>query len=213
MAVYGGAMSSLMRPVGPEDPQVYWKRRAILVMVALIALIVLFCVFAWIWPDGTPSASGPASPTPTVTPQPTATPTTTPTASPTAGGLCPDAGIDVVVTTNESTYQPGVNPQVTMAITNGGTVACQRDLGSGANEITVVSQGTRIWSSDDCSTSSEADVQTLQPGESATVELTWDRVKSEPGCAGDATDVPAGEYTIVGRNGQVHSEPAAITLQ
>lgn len=210
-----------MKPVGPEDSQIYWKRRA---LVGGIALLILFLLWLLIRPKGNAEeqvASAPAAPAPSMsTPSllPSASASASASASPSASpspsaAECPDSNIDVTVTTNQTTYKPGADPDISMAIVNTGSKACERNVGSGANEIRISSGGTQIWSSDDCSTSAADDVQTLEPGEKATVTVSWTRTKSEPGCAGSQPEAEPGTYEAVGRNDKVDSEPATFVLQ
>ncbi len=77
-------MSSVLHPVGPEEPKTYWVRRAIVVGAVVLALIVMIAAIVSQTSSGsvvaqpTPSASDPSPPaatTPTYTPTPSATPT------------------------------------------------------------------------------------------------------------------------------------------
>ena len=205
-----------MKPVGPEEPQVYWKRRA---LVGGIAVVVLFLLWLLLWPKGgdpePEAASAPASPSVPVAssavPVPSAS--ASPSGSSASGSACADTDIKVAVTSNQTEYPAGVDPKITMSITNEGTLSCERDVGSGANEIAVSSGGVRVWSSDDCSSSTEPDVVTLKAGESATVTVDWPRTGSEPGCTNTGTPVQPGAYDAVGRNGKVESPEATFTLQ
>lgn len=206
-----------MKPVGPEEPQVYWRRRALVIGLVVLALIILFLIFrpkggeeTQAEPVTTPSPTVSASPSPTAT----VTGSPSPTASPsTSARPCVDTDIEVTVTPDKQEYAEGEDPQLAMAIVNTGTTACQRDVGAGANEIVVSSGGVQVWSSDDCSPSTQSVVQTLEPGGQANVTVTWPRVKSAQGCPSPQAAVPAGAYDAVGRNGKVTSQKAAFTLQ
>lgn len=79
-------MSSVLHPVGPEEPQTYWVRRAIVIGASVLALIVAIAIIVSQTSSGsvvaqpTPSAldpSPPAASTPTYTPTPSATPSPT----------------------------------------------------------------------------------------------------------------------------------------
>ena len=83
-------MSSVLHPVGPEEPKTYWVRRAIVVGAVVLALIVMIAAIVSQTSSGsvvaqpTPSASDPSPPaatTPTYIPTPSATPTPTPAES------------------------------------------------------------------------------------------------------------------------------------
>lgn len=212
--VYRCLVSSVIKPVGPEEPNVYWKRRA---LVGGIAVVVLALLWFLLWPKGSDPepqpAAAPASPAPSLTPSAAPEPSSSPSASALAGDACADTDVEVAVTADQETYPAGVDPKLTMSITNTGTLSCERDVGSAANEITVSSGGVRVWSSDDCSTNAAPDVVTLKPGEAATVTVDWPRTGSEPGCTNTATPAVAGAYDAVGRNGKVQSPKAAFTLQ
>ncbi|MFN8126191.1 MAG: hypothetical protein U0R64_06770 [Candidatus Nanopelagicales bacterium] len=206
-------MSSVMKPVGPEDSGVYWRRRALVGGIALLVIIVLWLLLR---PKGggdeVPVAAPSSSPTAVAPPSAPPSPSMSPSAS-AAGDLCADTDITVATTTSEPSYAAGVNPEITMTITNAGSLSCRRDVGSDANEILISSGGVQVWSSDDCSPSSAPDVVTLRPGEKATVTREWDRTASDPSCSGAGEEVPTGAYDAVGRNGKVRSPKAAFTLQ
>lgn len=207
-------MSSVIKPVGPEDPSVYWKRRALVGGIAVLVLVLLWWL---LWPKGggdPEPVAAPASPAPTVpiTPSPVTTPSPSSSAS-TTGSACPETDVTVTVTSDSQTYPAGVDPKLTMSITNAGTLSCERDVGSAANEIAVSSGGVQVWSSDDCGGTGAPDLVTLKPGEAATVTVDWPRTASEPGCASEGSPVPPGSYDVEGRNGKVRSEPLALSLQ
>ncbi len=204
-----------MKPVGPEDPQVYWRRRALVGGIVLLVLVLLWLIFR---PKGEPDpepVAAPASPSVIAsTPaSPLASPSGSSSSSASPSGSCSDSDIDVTVTTSEPSYSGDTEPELTMAIANTGTEPCQRDVGSGANEIIISSGGVKVWSSDDCSDSSESDVVTLRPGEKASVTVSWPRVSSDAGCSGEGTPVEPGAYDAVGRNDKVESPETAFTLQ
>jgi len=78
-------MSSVLHPVGPEPPQTYWVRRAVVIGAAILAVIIVVAVVV-----SQSSGSVVAQPTPTPTtagtfgpPSYVSTPAASPTASPT----------------------------------------------------------------------------------------------------------------------------------
>jgi hypothetical protein len=212
-------MSTVLNPVGPEDSQVYWKRRLLVGGVIVLALLILWLIFK---PSGEPSetataASSQSAVAPPQTASGSASASTSESASPSSsessGTTCADADIGVEVTTSAPSYPSGQNPQISMAIANNGETPCDRDVGSLANAIDVSSGGVRVWSSDDCSTDAKADVVTLDPGQRATVTVDWPRTTSAPGCKGDQTEVDPGFYDALGRNGKVSSKKVSFSLQ
>ena len=200
-------MSSVIKPVGPEGPEVYWKRRAIVVAAVVVVIFLLWLVFL------RPSETT-AEPTPTpAPPATTASPSASPTASESAaGGQCPASAIQVGTATDRETYPAGENPKITMTITNTSQSTCQRDVGAASNEIQISSGGVLVYSTDNCSDSNEPDVVDLKPGDKASVTVQWDRTNNTQGCNG-SQQVQAGAYEAVGRNGEVDGPDSTFVLQ
>ena len=83
-------MSGLLRPVGPEDPQVYWLRRAA-ILVGLLLVVVLVVALSRLG-GSTRMAEPSASPTPLLLATPSATATPEPAATPAPEATVPVAG-------------------------------------------------------------------------------------------------------------------------
>lgn len=201
-----------MKPVGPEEPQIYWKRRAIVAGIVVVGLIVLWAVFlrGGSDPEAEPIAAPSTSPSPSASPSASPSPSPTPSSS-----KCTDANINVLVSTDSSEYPEGSLPKITLSIENTGEVACERDIGSANNEIIVTSGGEDVYSSDTCAKPSEpsdADEKMLEPGQSAKVTVEWDRKITTAGCPGEELAAP-GTYDAVGRNGELKSDKAVFVLQ
>lgn len=213
-------MSTVIWPIGPEPPGVYWRRRIIVLAVLLLILILLWWL---IW--GRSSGGGDAGPEPNPTPAPTsssASASPTPEPEPTSASPSPtstkpveclDENVLVEASAEEAIYPVGSTPTLTLIVTNIGTFACKRDVGPGANELQITSGDWRVWSSDDCNPSDEKDIITLDRGEAFETQLAWDGYISEVGCPPDMPMAEAGEYTVLGRNGEIVSAPSALRLE
>ncbi len=217
-----------LQPVGPEPPSTYWVRR----VLVLIAMVLVVALLWWLFlgrSSGAPSAGGTPTPTPTPTPTVSTTPppttptapshtaTTTPSGSTTSStsGTTPDctnADIKVAVTTNAQSYPPAHDPMLTLTVTNTSSTTCLRDVGSAAEELTVSSGQTRVWSSDDCNPPGTSDISQLQPGQPLSVSVPWGRTFSQPGCPTGQPDAQPGTYQVTGRVGSKHSAPATFSL-
>lgn len=207
-----------MWPVGPEPPGVYWRRRVIVLVVLLLALVLL-----WWLVFGRSGGGGGASPSPTPTPAPTSQ-SSSPTASPqpTSGSASPsptkveqclDENIMVEASADQAIYPVGSTPALTLTITNIGMTACKRDVGPQANTLKITSGDWQVWSSDDCNPSDEKDVVTLDRGEAFETQLVWDGYISQAGCPPDQPMAEAGEYSIIGVNGNIESAPSGLRLE
>jgi cytoskeletal protein RodZ len=196
-----------------HSPAVYRRRRIVLLIgvVAVIALVWLLIAQPWrgaaventaSTPSATSSASprqtsasptpsetvdaaGEPSPAPTAAPQ--ASPTTAPTAVPTAGP-CVARDITVEPVSDQDTYAPGQNPQLSITLTNNGATDCTLNVGTSAQAFTIASGSDVWWRSTDCQTEPSDMVVLLAAGQSVSsaAPLVWDRTRSSVGSCGDA---------------------------
>lgn len=195
-----------------HSPAVY-RRRRIVLLVALVAVVALvWLLIAQPWrgaaaenPAPKPSATRAAatdlpvpgaltpSPTPTSTPtesadaapEPTtsASPEATPTAKP-----CVARDIAVEAVSDQDTYEPGQNPQLSITLTNNGATDCTLNVGTSGQAFTIVSGTDVWWRSTDCQTEPSDMVVLLAAGQSVSsaAPLTWDRTRSSVGTCADA---------------------------
>lgn len=184
---YPGGMSSVRNPVGPQPPSVYWRRRA-LVLLGLIAIIVIIVLIV------TRPAASPGQQTPS--PSPTAT------GGSAAGSgneeeLCNPAAIVIEPLTDNNPYPAGVQPLISMRITNTGSSGCTLDVGTAEQYYAIVSGSDPIWNSRDCQTDSTSRLFVLEPNEPATTTpLPWDRTRSSPNtCSSPRPEVVAAGST------------------
>lgn len=141
------------------------------------------------------------------------TTTTTTSSTPVPPGQCPDSSLAVRATPDQPSYPAGQEPGFTVVVTNIGTTACERDLGSGLQQVLVYTlEGRRLWSNTDCFPAGAADLRTLRPGEQAPFTVKWSGTTSEPGCTAPREPVGAGAYSVVGQLGQLRSAPEPFNL-
>lgn len=219
-----------MHPVGDRPPQVYWRRR----VVVLVLLVVVLALAIWgasalvgaLRGDAS-SADAPA-PTPATpadadgTDPAAGTAPTTPAADAGTGQAqgeaeVPPCGADVTVvaaTADAATYALGATAKLGMTITNNGTVPCTLDAGSAALELLVVSGEDRIWSSDDCQEAAENRPTTVEPGEAGMLasSVEWPLTRSAQGCADGLPELKAGTYQLTARAGDLTSAPLVLQL-
>jgi hypothetical protein len=179
-------MSTLKHPVGPQPSKVYWRRRLIVGLGALAVIIVIILIV--VQPRGSGAPAG-ANPTSSSTPQSTKT-----TTAPAAGKDCAAANVKVEAVTDKVSYPAGVNPVISMKITNTGSVACIINLGSTQQDLKVTSGSETIWDSKDCQTDAVDATVTLEPNVPKTTPgITWDRTRSsKTTCSGTRPPVTAG---------------------
>ncbi|WP_280509149.1 hypothetical protein [Nocardia cyriacigeorgica] len=134
--------------------------------------------------------------------------------APVAAGQCSDQSLAVKVTVAQPTYRVGEQPVFGIVITNISADPCTRDTGSGLQQVSVhtLDGQRRLWASTDCYPDGEPDVRTLQPGEQAAFTVTWTGATSQPECAGERVQVPAGAYTVVAQLGAIRSAPEPFNI-
>ena len=192
-------MSTIRNPVGPQPPEVYWKRRA-LVLVGLLAIVVVIILIVVRPGGGTP------------TPNPTKPTSTTASDSGTDSGdvkECDPADVTLTAVTDKGGYNAGEQPLISMTITNSGASACTINAGTDAQEYVITSGSDQIWSSRDCQTDPQATVTTLEPGVAkSTTPFPWDRTRSATTtCDAERAQVAAGgaSYHLTVKLGDIES--------
>lgn len=177
-----------------------------------------------------PTQSAPALvPSVAASPTASATPVTTPTVDPSADpaaaaaatpmsttpsfdGECPDSAMSVKVSIDRTTPAVGEGLHMTMTIKNTSDAKCLRDIGSGANEITIISGPALIYSTDHCNPSTAKDIQEFDPGEKYSVTVVWTGKLSAKGCQKLST-ADAGAYWAHARNGHINSDGVRFVVQ
>ena len=215
----------MLEPNGPLPPEIYWRRR--LLAIGVIATAIVLVVGVGILLSGgddhkTTPVAATTSPTATAaTPSAGAGESGAPSAAAAASAsavsanvACPDQSLAVKVTVGQPSYKVGDQPVFNIVITNISTQACQRDMGSGLQQVVVQSLDgqRRLWSNTDCDKGAPADVRALTGGQQAAFTLTWSGTSSQPNCAGDRVQVPAGPYAVVAQFGSLRSNPEPFNL-
>jgi hypothetical protein len=152
-------------------------------VVAVIAIIVLIIVR----PGSSSNVGSQSTPTPS-TSSAASTPPTTPTvpqdvaAEPLADGeapACDAANIQVTPVTDADTYAAGVNPQLSISLTNSGAAACSINVGTAQQVYTIRSGEEQYWTSTDCQTDPSDMPTVIEAGATlASTPFAWDRTRS-----------------------------------
>jgi hypothetical protein len=163
-----------LEPHGPLPTQIYWRRRALALGIAVLAIGVVAAVVVMVvmnststekkiadkpmstqaagptlLPGENPEVKTPVVPPAQQAPPPTPTPTAAVMPPPVLkeGDDCPDSTLAVKGITNQPQYFVGDQPKFTMVVTNIGLVACQRDVGAtGCGRTWTAPRQTRHWS-------------------------------------------------------------------
>jgi hypothetical protein len=189
-------MSTIRTPVGPQPSKVYWRRRLVVLIGALAVILIIVLIV--VRPGGG---------------KPTAANTHTPHTAAVKAPACAPADVKVVAVTDALSYASGVDPQLSLTITNTGAAACSFQDGSDKQVYEITSGTEKIWSSKDCQTGAEPATTTLKPNTPVkSTPFPWDRTRSNP-AACSATNAPqviaggASYHLTVTVNGISSSKP------
>jgi hypothetical protein len=225
-----------LEPHGPLPSQIYWRRRALALGIAVVVIAVVAAVVFTVLsgnagaenksapkpspaaasqgPNPQPEVKSPITPLP---PPPVQNPTATAAVMPPPvlkdGDDCPDSTLAVKGITSQPQYLVGDQPKFTMVVTNIGLVACQRDVGAAVLAAYVYSlDNQRLWSNLDCAPSNETLVKKFSPGEQVTTEVTWTGMGSAPQCPLPRQPIGPGTYNLVVQLGNLRSAPVPFII-
>ena len=156
--------------------------------------------------SSSPSSSSPSpSPSPTKSVNPASIPVVSDSSSPTAPvapepnagpKACNVADITVEALTNQDSYAPDQQPELSLRVTNTGTVPCIIDVGTRSQKFTVTSGRDTWWRSTDCQAEPTDQEVTLEAGRAVTsaAPVVWNRTRSSVATCGknDRPAAPAG---------------------
>jgi len=173
----------------PRRSAAVYRRGHVVVLLGLILVLAVIGVSVWLLVARPWAAATDATPAPTstatsgATPPATgsASPEPTPSASETPGVVaCQAKDIEVTAVTDAETYPAGVNPQLSISLTNKGTTDCTIDVGS-STQVFMVSSGADVWwRSTDCQENPSSMIATLTAGSTVVSKepVVWDRTRS-----------------------------------
>jgi len=204
-------MNTVLHPVGPNLPRVYWIRR---LLVGILVLAVLGGVTAAFWAvafrDGgsVVDAAGDGSP---AVPGSSDSSVKDDAANPVD---CVPADLELTLSTDAAQYPAGADPVLQGSVTNTSTQPCTVDAGDAAREVVISSGSDRIWSTKDCASADTASRQLLlAAGARDPFEISWSRVRSADGCPLDLPLPRSGTYQAVASLLGTSAAPVAFVLE
>ena len=210
--------AAVIRPRGPLPPSTYWVRRAVVLGVVLIVLLVLLRACGGD-DEGSPrDTASPAASTetePAATASPTAAVASSPSAapSPPQAAPCNPARLTIEAVADRPAYRRPATPRLSLVIRNPGPNPCRLDVGPAALELRVISGPDRIWSSDDCTPGGAPQIVTVPPGGAQSSTVAWPLRRSRPGCPEGQAGAEPGTYRVIGRVGTVLRPGATFRIE
>ncbi|MEO6944608.1 MAG: hypothetical protein ABI053_07840 [Lacisediminihabitans sp.] len=201
-------MSTFRNPVGPQSNRVYWRRRMIVGLGILAVIVIIILIVS------RPGAKDPATTT-SASPAPAST-ASAPASTAKDSDACIPSKIKLEAVVDQTSYAAGVNPQISMKITNTGKTVCTMNLGSTQQELKITSGSETYWDSKDCQSDAVDTPTVLKPGDVlSTPAIAWDRTRSSTTtCGASRTPVTAGgaSYHLSVRLGDIVSKDTAQFL-
>jgi len=227
--------------VGPLSPAVYWRRRALVIGVVAVVVLLVAYSCSGSEEDGRQGATGnrpSASTDPSGRTQgPPGPPAVVPSAGeatggpPVAGGnnggtpggsprpgaggdggsLCSDAEMDVIAIADPVSVRQGAHATLTLKVKNVSGRACSRDIGADMQEIWIAEGDTKQWSSDLCENRSGEGMTAFPSGHELAFPLDWNGRITAQGCDNRPYLSP-GTYQVYARVGTKKSNPATLIV-
>lgn len=122
---------------------------------------------------------------------------------------------DVVITLHgaRQSYQQPAEPRFTIYVVNTGGRTCTFDAGPRFLRLVVESGPVHEWSPADCVHRSNLDTIRLAHGVPFTKRISWNRIRSTPGCSSSGQTALPGTYTATVTYGAVHSQTDVFLLR
>ena len=173
-------MSTIKHPVGPQASTVYRRRRLVVGLGVLAVLLIIILII--VRPGGGSDPASTAAPAPTDSAVDPATSTDPAAPGAAASTACDPATVQVEAITDQGSYDPDDEPELSLSVTNTGTTPCDLNAGTSTQVFTITSGADVYWTSTDCQSDPADAMVTLEPGIAVSTKtpLTWDRTRSSP---------------------------------
>jgi hypothetical protein len=187
-------MSTVLRPVGPQEPRVYWLRRAVLITLVLVLIVVVAKACS-----GGGGGSGDNKTKAGHHPSASVSPSTTPSTSSPAVAPCDPTALTLTLTTDSktNTFAEGQGAKFIGTFHNPGASACTFTFAPANEDWLVMSGPAKVWTTEGCTSSTLTKDVTINAGGHKKVSVTWDGKAQGANCA-DSDTAKNGEYTLTG---------------
>ncbi len=128
-------------------------------------------------------------------------------------GSCAPADLVISLSESQSSYPQPATPQFTIYVVNTGPAACTVDISPRSLRLDVESGPVHSWSPADCAGLPRPDMVRLARGVPLVQHVSWDRVRSQPGCPLPREAALPGTYTVRVSAGRVHSQTDVFLLR
>jgi hypothetical protein len=129
------------------------------------------------------------------------------------GSDCAPGDVVITLLGDRRSYQQPAEPRFTIYVVNTGGHTCTFDAGPRYLKLVVESGPVHEWSPADCVHRPHPDIIRLAHGVPFTRHISWNRIRSTPGCASSGQAASPGTYTATVTYGAVHSQTDVFLLR
>jgi hypothetical protein len=129
------------------------------------------------------------------------------------GSDCAPGDLVITLLGGQQSYPQPAEPRFTIYVVNTGGRTCTFDAGPRSLRLVVESGPVRQWSPADCVRRPHPEIIRLAHGVPFTKRISWNRVRSTPGCASSGQAALPGTYTATVTYGAVHSQTNVFLLR
>lgn len=129
-----------------------------------------------------------------------------------AARACGDA-LRITGSTDEPTYGEDADPLLIMTLENTGEDSCMVNAGTARMDYRVSSGSETIFDSEHCQIEGQDRPIELEPGQTESARMEWNRQRSAPGCAEGLEAAGPGGYELEVSLGEASADPVEFTLE
>lgn len=129
------------------------------------------------------------------------------------GSDCAPGDVVITLLGGQQSYRQPAEPRFTIYVVNTGGRTCAFDAGPRSLRLVVESGPVHEWSPADCVHRSNPGIIRLSHGVPFTKHISWNRIRSTPGCSSSGQPALPGTYTATVTYDGVHSQTDVFLLR
>jgi hypothetical protein len=212
----------------PEGAAVYWRRRAVVLVISMSVLAGITWSAAALL-GGAASASKAAAGRSRLSERPLQQASGAAVAS--SGGQnnvaaesrlavpahsasrsCPVGDVVVALSVTQAAYSAWQQPHFAVDVVSLASYPCSFDIGAAHVVLQISAGSAQVWTSADCAEGQASQPTTLHRSVPTVMAMTWDEQYSSAGCPVPGQAAPAGTYTARATDGSAISPDVTFTI-
>lgn len=129
-----------------------------------------------------------------------------------AAPSCPATGVGLQLSATAPRYPAGQLAEFAVDVASTAGYSCLFDIGAAHVQLQISAGPGRIWTSAECAEGAVTQFVTLHPGVPTVVAMTWNEQYSSAGCPMPGPTAPAGRYTATATAGPAVSNSVTFLI-